>query len=126
MNRLNTKNKKEAIRLAVLALLQRYNHIITTRYIVDRFGVSPRTAQRDLQDLPVIQAKTAEELDRLDNPEPVEKTYTVKQVSELLGLNPYHVRLLARSMKVGERKRGGWRFTEEDIEILRDRPGKRK
>ena len=126
MNRLNTKNKNEAIRLAVLALLQRYSHVITTRHIVDRFGVSPRTAQRDLQALPVIQAKVTEELDRPDNPEPVEKTYTVKQVSELLGLNPYHVRLLARNMKVGQRKGGGWRFTEADVDVLNNREGKRK
>jgi AraC-like DNA-binding protein len=74
----------------------------------------------------LIQAKAAEELDRLDNPEPVEKTYTVKQVSELLGLNPYHVRLLARNMKVGQRKGGGWRFTEADVEVLNNREGKRK
>ncbi len=58
------------------------------------------------------------------------KLLTTKEVAVLLGISPRRVRELAKSRKLGQQisqqiTREEWRFTESDIEAMRDRrPGK--
>ena len=116
----------KSARIALLVLLQNGNHQITTKEFAEVTGVTPRSAQRDFHDAYNVQIRLAELLKKYNNPEPAEKIYNVTDVSAMLGLNPFHVRLLARTMPVGHRNGNGWRFTEADIETIKNRPGKRK
>lgn len=84
-------------------------------------GVGLRTAQRDLKTAPSVIAKFETIKNRLDNPEPVDKTYSVLEAADILNLNPDHVRLLARRIITRPAHRGAWRFTEANIELLKHR-----
>jgi hypothetical protein len=113
------------VRILFLALLHQAGVKVKPKKLAELTGVSLREAQRDIKILPGAMRQAKETVDRYSIEKP-EKTYSVEDVSELLGLNPYHVRLLARTMPVGERTGNSWRFSEADLERLRTRPGKRK
>lgn len=116
----------KAARIALLVLLWQRNYQIDTAEFAHATNVGIRTAQRDVHGARVVYTRLQELLEKYSNTDPVEKRYSVDEVSGMLNLNPHHVRRLARNILSKSRQGVAFRFTEEDIEILRDRPGKRK
>ena len=53
-----------------------------------------------------------------------DRIYTSDEVGRRLGLSPVSVRAYAPRYGVGERKRREWRFSEADIEVYLQRPGR--
>ena len=52
------------------------------------------------------------------------KLYNKDQAAELLGIAPNSMREYARKYAVGQKVGRDWVFTDEDIEKLRQRPGR--
>lgn len=124
MPRLDT-NIGKAARLALIVLLRELNHEVTSHQLVELTGIGLRTAQRDLKVSSKVITKLAELLKSFNNPDPIAKTYSISEAAELLGLHPRHIRLLMDKLKIGTKKGNNWRFTEADIESLKNRPNAR-
>jgi hypothetical protein len=118
-------NIGRAARLALIVLLWRNNHLLTSRQIIELTGIGLRSAQRDLKAAPKVAARFEELKNLMDNPKPVAKTYSVNETAELLGLHPRHIRLLMDNLKIGHKAGNFWRFTEADIGALKNRPNAR-
>lgn len=50
--------------------------------------------------------------------------YTSAEVAQLLEISPVSIRRLARTLRVGQRKGHDWLFTDSDLAVMRQRPGR--
>ncbi len=117
-------NINKAARIALLVLIHKSGNKIDTRSFSELFGISMRTAQRD--------RLSAYKVDRcLDNmlekyAKSDDPLSSVQEAAQLLGLNEWYVKILAKKINVGQLTGKGWRFTKEDIEAMKNRPNYRK
>jgi len=116
----------KAARLATIIMLRHQGHELTSFEISSHTGISLREAQRDIKEvekvirlLPIMAAK-------LGNKASVERTYNVNEAAQVLGLHPRHVKLLIHKLGIGHKVGQFWKFTESEIEALKNRPNARK
>ncbi len=118
-------HEKKSVRLAVIALLLQEQKNLTAKQISTLMGVDIRTAQRDIKLVPEV-VRMFNNVKRHLQIEDIEKSYSVRDVSSMLGLHPQHVRLLVRQYKLGRKEGGSLRLSEQDLEALKSRPDARK
>lgn len=117
--------KDRAARLALLVLIIHNAKSLSKSELAEQFHVSLRTIERDFLAANAVQMKLAEMLSYFNNL-PSEKIYTVREVAESLNLSGYHVRLLARELKIGRKNLSGvMYFNGNEFEMLKNRPNAR-